>query len=96
MSNFVAENVRFAKLTNCTCPGYTVTYECTVMGGVGTVWRGSAVNCENSANEMLLLHNCFGLSDRDYTKHAIMEQSLLGVSELLTASIPLNSVSKSA
>ena len=62
------ENVRFAKLTSCTCPGYTVTYECTVMGGIGTVWRGSAINCENSANEVFLLHNRFGLSDRDYTK----------------------------
>ena len=66
------------------------------MGGIGTVWRGSAINCENSANEMLLLHNHLGLSDRDYTKHATMEQSLLGVSELLMASIALNSVSKSA
>ena len=60
--------VRLAKLTSCTCPGYIVTYECTVMGGLGTVWRGSAFNCEISANEIVLLHSRFGLSDRDYTK----------------------------
>ena len=62
------ENVELVKLISCTCPGYIVAYECTVMGGLGTVWSGSAFNCENSANEMVLLHRRFGLSDRDYTK----------------------------
>ena len=36
----------------CTCPSDTIslTYECTAMGGIGTTWRGSAVNkyCEDS------------------------------------------------
>ena len=38
------------------------------MGGLGTVWSGTAFDCENSANGMVLLHSRFGLSDRDYTK----------------------------
>ena len=29
------------------------------MGGLGTVWRGSAFDCENSNNEITLLHSRF-------------------------------------
>ena len=37
----------------------TLTFECTVVGGLGTVWRGSAFDCENSNNEITLLHSRF-------------------------------------
>ena len=43
----------------CTYPGYTSTYECTVVGtqlGV-TVWRGSALDCLHE--EIVLLHSHF-------------------------------------
>lgn len=62
------EGIKLAELTSCTCRGFTAVYECTVMGGLVTIWRGNAINCENSAAGMLLLHNRFGTSDRDYTK----------------------------
>ena len=52
----------FAKITDCICPGYSVTYECTVIGGLGTVWRGTAFN---SCGEIFLLHDRFG---ENYTK----------------------------
>ena len=42
--------------SDCICPGHTLTFECTVMRGVGTVWRGSALNC-NSGNNEIFLHD---------------------------------------
>ena len=46
-------------LSNCICPGYVITYECTVFGDGYTVWRGSAFDCPLSGNEILLSHNNF-------------------------------------
>jgi hypothetical protein len=37
----------------------TLTFECTVVGGSGTIWRGSAFDCENSNDEITLLHSRF-------------------------------------
>ena len=49
--------------SDCASPGLrycdTLTFECTVVGGLGTVWRGSAFDCENSNNEITLLHSRF-------------------------------------
>ena len=49
------------ELSGCICPGNTLTYECTVMGGPGgaTVWRGTALNCTMSDHEIVLLHSRF-------------------------------------
>ena len=46
-------------LSECTCPGFNVTYECTVMGTDAgfTVWRGSAFNC--ASNDIILRHMRF-------------------------------------
>ena len=63
---FIVENVGLVKLTSCICPGFTVVYECTVMGGTATVWAGSALNCANSHNEIVLLHPF--QSNKDYSK----------------------------
>ena len=38
---------------------YTLTFECTVIEGWGTVWRGTAFDCENSNDEIVLLHSQF-------------------------------------
>ena len=40
-----------------TCPGHTLTLECTTVGPGITVWRGSAFNC--SGNNILLRHSQF-------------------------------------
>ena len=49
--------------SDCALPGSrycdTLTFECTVVGGFGTVWRGLAFDCENSNNEITLLHSRF-------------------------------------
>lgn len=47
---------RLIRLTSCICPGYTVVYECTIVGGSATVWNGNAFNCSNSHDEIILLH----------------------------------------
>ena len=44
--------------TDCICPGDTVTFaECTTVGRPGfTIWRGTAFNCTNKNNEIILSH----------------------------------------
>ena len=32
-------------------------YECTVTGGIATVWKGTAFDCQSADNEVVLLHN---------------------------------------
>ena len=51
---------QLALKNGCTCHGYNLTYECTVVGRPSeiTIWRGSALsNCQN--NELSLLHRQF-------------------------------------
>ena len=45
--------------SDCTCPGFSLTYECTVMGTENgfTVWQGSAFNC--TGNAIVLRHRRF-------------------------------------
>lgn len=45
------------KLTDCTCPGYNVTYECTVCGEGATVWTGCLFDCHS--DEITLRHSLF-------------------------------------
>ena len=45
------------KSDDCSCVGDTLTFECTVMSGLQTIWRGSAFNCSSSNNEIVLLFN---------------------------------------
>ena len=42
---------------DCSCVGDTLTFECTVMSGLGTIWRGSAFNCDSNGNEIFLLNH---------------------------------------
>ena len=46
-------------MTNdCICPGHQLSYECTTVGPVATVWQGSALSqCESS--NILLRHSRF-------------------------------------
>ena len=57
MQNFF----RYDRESNtCNCVGDTLTFECTVMTGRGTIWRGSAFNCDSSGNEIILLNSSDG------------------------------------
>ena len=44
------------------CPGDVLTTEYAIMGSGATVWQGTAFQCEDSSNEIYLLHNRFGTS----------------------------------
>ena len=52
----------------CPCPGDVLTYECTVVGGGVTVWKGSAFDnrCGKSGNELVLLHDRYHGVSGDY------------------------------
>ena len=46
-------------LSDCVCLGHELRLQCTVIGGVATVWRRSALRgCKY--NEIVLQHNSFG------------------------------------
>ena len=59
IGNVSENNSELLLRSSCTCPGYTLTYECRVMGERlgATVWEGSAFNC--LSNEITLLHRQF-------------------------------------
>ena len=44
----------------CNCVGDTLTFECTVMTGRGTIWRGNAFNCASTGNEINLFNSSVG------------------------------------
>ena len=52
--------------SSCVPEGDTVVYQCTVtditMGGLSTVWRGSAFACSDIGNTILLTHSLYGMS----------------------------------
>ena len=41
----------------CICPGNTVNFECTVVGAIATVWKGSFFDCPS--NSVVLRHRIF-------------------------------------
>ena len=45
-------------LSDCVCPGHELRLECTIVGGIATIWRGSAFSdCET--NRIVLRHSQF-------------------------------------
>ena len=52
--------------SSCVPEGDTVVYQCTVteitMGGLVTVWQGTAFNCSNIGNTISLFHSQYGMS----------------------------------
>ena len=52
---------QFQLISDCTCPGHSIVYRCTVIGDGGfTRYRGSAFNCSLLGNEILLQHTDYG------------------------------------
>ena len=47
--------------SNGTChrPEDVVVFDCSVSGGVATIWKGSIFNCHSSGNQILLRHYNF-------------------------------------
>lgn len=42
-------------INSCTCEGHTQIYECRVTGNGATIWKGSALDCSSSRNEIIIL-----------------------------------------
>ena len=53
----ISNNSQFTAVNDCTCLGYNSVYECAVTGGIATVWKGTALDCQSADNEVVLLHN---------------------------------------
>ena len=58
----MAETADFTVInnSNCTCEGYNQIYECRITGSGAIVWRGTAFDCPESSNEIVLLQGSFG------------------------------------
>ena len=55
----------------------TLTFECEVIGGVSTVWKGTAFMCPNTDNEIILLHSRFNNeSSRECNNGSILVVSI--------------------
>ena len=46
-------------LSECVCPGRELRLQCTVVGGLATIWKGAAFDCPAHGNEILLRHTQF-------------------------------------
>ena len=42
---------------SCVCPGDVLTYTCTIIGGGNTEWGGSAFDCPDSSDQIILRHS---------------------------------------
>ena len=49
------ESNALIQLNDCTCLGYTQTFECNVFGAGITIWQGTAFDCQR--NEIRLRHS---------------------------------------
>ena len=49
-------------LRECVCPGRELRLECTAVGGLSTIWRGTAFNCPGQGSEIVLHHSQFDQS----------------------------------
>ena len=80
--------------SQCTSSGYTLIYECTIVGGSGgaTVWTGSALNCRS--NEIILFHRRFtdsgGETIGSCNNGAIKGRSLSVEGNLYTSQLNVN------
>ena len=45
----------------CNCVGDTLTFECTAMNELLTIWRGSAFDCASTGNEIILFNSSIGV-----------------------------------
>ena len=58
----------------CTCPGFILTYECTIMddrASGATVWTGTAFDCPDTENKLIFLHSRFTITYRGCNGGAI-------------------------
>ena len=66
------------QLSECICPGYTLTYQCNLVGrGGATLWNGSLFDCPSKSNQILLRHSEFEDSaSGDCNSEAVIANSI--------------------
>ena len=63
-----------AIIHDCVCQGYNLTYECTVIDGAATIWRGTAFDCPMTNNELVILSMEF--ISRSCSNNALLLQTI--------------------
>ena len=61
---------------DCGCPGQIVSYNCTAVGGVYTVWGGTALTDCSVGNDISLRHNDFENAAGECNNGAIVGYSI--------------------
>ena len=61
--------------SDCSCPNFTLSYKCTVVGGPGgdTTWKGTAFNCPN--RRITLLHRTMFPNESSDSQNQTVVQS---------------------
>ena len=74
-------------VNGCACFNETITYECTIKGGINgaTVWHGSAFNC--SGNDINILHSSIGSGIGTCNNGAIVAQMLRATDGFYTSQL---------
>ena len=67
---------RFTQLDECICPGYNLTFECSILGNGITVWQGSAFDCASTSHQILLSHSRFEGATGHCNNGAIVASSI--------------------
>ena len=63
-------------MSRCDCPEYTLSFLCSVEGGLLTVWKGSTFDCSNSNDEISFLHSHFNNVTKECSNKTIVVRSL--------------------
>ena len=82
----------FSSSIECACPGDHLLIDCSVTGGVATIWRGTALNCHNVANFITLRHSSFNNLSKSAAAECndrIMARSI-GVSDTFNSQLSVN------
>ena len=77
------------KVNGCTCPGYILIYECTIVGEGATVWKGSAFDCHNARDSIHLSHSQL-FSSKTCTGAAIKGQIIRVMDNCYTSQLNVN------
>ena len=82
------------KISECTCPGHAIIYDCSITGPGTTVWRGSAFNC--TGNEITLRHSRFesGGTAGECNNRAIVGYSLHKVDNSYTSRLNISVITE--
>lgn len=88
LTGFAANSELFAT-ADCICPGQNFTYECSVVGGRFTVWRGSVIE---AGCEITLFHSQFDMPSGAFeicNNEAVIGRSIIRENECYTSQLTI-------